>query len=370
LGAKKIRLQSGWAKTEKQKGDYDFTWLDSIVNDAISRKIQPWIRYTRALVSHFRDRVNEWEIWNEADHRYNEAGPEQYAELYYRTGKAIREVQPNARLIGLSIAGVGRTAYVDLFFQYLQERDAVDLVDIATFHGYPRNPDDGFDAVKELKAVIYKYRPGVELWQGETGCPSTYGSSGALSGYHWTETIQAKWDLRRALAHVGRGYPFSLFTISEYTYDRRKFIGLNTKGILKVNDDLSIAYAKPAYYTYRNLTSLLDHRFERLPVLNYETDSDSSLSVFAFRHKVNTYPLIFIWMDGSIPAEDFPVIHSHFSFTGLPFSDPVVIDLMTGKVYELSDHAWSVNGMDTRFDRIPVCDAPVVLTDKAIIQTK
>jgi hypothetical protein len=29
LGVKKVRLQSGWQRTEKEKGVYDFAWLDS-----------------------------------------------------------------------------------------------------------------------------------------------------------------------------------------------------------------------------------------------------------------------------------------------------------------------------------------------------
>ena len=41
LGIRKIRLQAGWAKTEKEKGVYDFAWLDSIIDDAVSRGIEP-----------------------------------------------------------------------------------------------------------------------------------------------------------------------------------------------------------------------------------------------------------------------------------------------------------------------------------------
>jgi hypothetical protein len=44
LGFKKIRLQGGWAKTEKVKGVFDFAWLDHIVNDARSRGIIPWVQ--------------------------------------------------------------------------------------------------------------------------------------------------------------------------------------------------------------------------------------------------------------------------------------------------------------------------------------
>ena len=37
LGIKTIRLQGGWAKTEKVKGVYDFAWLDTLIDDARSR---------------------------------------------------------------------------------------------------------------------------------------------------------------------------------------------------------------------------------------------------------------------------------------------------------------------------------------------
>ena len=37
LGVKKVRIQSGWARTEKEKGVYDFAWLDSIVDNFLAR---------------------------------------------------------------------------------------------------------------------------------------------------------------------------------------------------------------------------------------------------------------------------------------------------------------------------------------------
>ena len=33
IGIKWVRLQSGWARTEKEPGVYDFTWLDDIVDN-------------------------------------------------------------------------------------------------------------------------------------------------------------------------------------------------------------------------------------------------------------------------------------------------------------------------------------------------
>ena len=43
LGMRYIRLQAGWAKTEKAKGVYDFAWLDTIIDDAVSRGLEPWV---------------------------------------------------------------------------------------------------------------------------------------------------------------------------------------------------------------------------------------------------------------------------------------------------------------------------------------
>ena len=102
IGAKWARLQSGWQRTERTRGVYDFAWLDEIVDTLIAHGMQPWIclcygndlyspeaknifgavgvppiftddqrcgwaAYVKATVAHFRDRVDHWEIWNEPD---------------------------------------------------------------------------------------------------------------------------------------------------------------------------------------------------------------------------------------------------------------------------------------------------------------
>ena len=43
LGAKHGRLFSGWAKTEQEKGRYDFTWLDPQVREMAAMGVKPWI---------------------------------------------------------------------------------------------------------------------------------------------------------------------------------------------------------------------------------------------------------------------------------------------------------------------------------------
>lgn len=42
-GIKWARLQSGWQRTEKEKGIYDFAWLDDIVDHMIAMGVEPWL---------------------------------------------------------------------------------------------------------------------------------------------------------------------------------------------------------------------------------------------------------------------------------------------------------------------------------------
>ena len=43
LGVKWIRIQSGWQRTETEKGVYHFEWLDDIVDNLLKRGMVPWI---------------------------------------------------------------------------------------------------------------------------------------------------------------------------------------------------------------------------------------------------------------------------------------------------------------------------------------
>ena len=108
LGVKKIRLQAGWAKCEKTQGVYDWKWLDDIIDYAVANGLEPWLqpsygnpiypggggkgllnslmtspeayaawdKWVEALAVRYKDRVKEWEIWNEPDHPMQKISPE------------------------------------------------------------------------------------------------------------------------------------------------------------------------------------------------------------------------------------------------------------------------------------------------------
>ena len=169
LGAKHGRLFSGWAKTEREKGKYDFAWLDKHVREMAAMGVKPWIclsygnpvwgsdfnlgmkvrqvtdnpeafeawlRYVAACVGRYKDVVDEWEIWNEPFRQ----GPE-YAELFYRTAKVVREVQPEAKCMCTAVTFPDDYKCV---LDKLKAEDAYDLVAYFVYHPYVPNPDAAF----------------------------------------------------------------------------------------------------------------------------------------------------------------------------------------------------------------------------------
>jgi hypothetical protein len=176
-GAKKIRLQAGWGKTDSADGAYHFHWLDEIVDGVIEAGVEPWLQtsygnlayegggspylggaipsspealqawdnWVRAMAKRYANRVKIWEIWNEPDLHQEEFSVIDYAKLYIRTAEIIRQYIPNAKLYALSLAFPGRTEYTESFLKYLKKQDKLHLVDVITFHGYFFNPDQAYD---------------------------------------------------------------------------------------------------------------------------------------------------------------------------------------------------------------------------------
>jgi hypothetical protein len=398
LGVKNARFLSGWAKTEKEKGIYDFCWLDQIIDDCLGRGIHPWIstgfgnpiyegggsmqssskipysdvglkaweNYIRALVTNYRTRVLEWEIWNEIDHiTFRASTPEQYGDFYIRTARIIREIQPEGKIIALAQAYVGDTEFVRAFFNYMKEKGALDLIDKVSFHGYPKNPDDGFSKSQALIDLVHKYSNTIVVFEGETGCPSTKGSSGALSDYSYTELTQAKWILRRTLAHIGRMIQFSLFTLSEYHTGGPP----NTKGILKIDDDRKILYPKQAYFGFQNLTSIFDSSVVAYTPEELKIATDKNSVIYAFTDSVRNLKLITFWNSGGNPSEDLNVNDAVVTLKSDKIKSPVLVDIRTGSIFRIPDSNIKNNNRTWEY-HVPIYDSPVLICDKKFLLTR
>jgi hypothetical protein len=229
LGIRRIRLQGGWARTEKtrhlrfrvagrHRGRCPVPWSGDLAGDRLRQSglsgrrrphavrrlpeveegLQAWDRWVEKMAEHYRGRVRDWAMWNEPDGN-KEHTPECVTRVQHSYGADHQARHPDARIGGLVLCGP-KVAYFEHFARTLAERNQLDLFHWVVYHAYSRNPDDHNPSALKAKAVLEKYAPGLRMWQGECGTQSEWCPAGALSRYPWTELTQAKWDARRMLA--------------------------------------------------------------------------------------------------------------------------------------------------------------------------
>jgi hypothetical protein len=392
LGVKYARLQSGWAKCEKQKGVYNFAWLDSCVYGLAEQGVNPWIclcygnpvyhsqvdlgadlftaeetmagwcRYVEATVSRYKDVVKEWEIWNEPRHR---ASTEAYANLMIRTSEAIRKVQPGATIMGFTVHGFTPgivLKFPQAVFDILKEKGKLDVVDYVTYHPYTYNPDDCYPMVEELKELVHSYNPKLKIYQGESGAPSEYRETMALSKYEWTELSQAKWVLRRMAGDYMRGIRSSVFTIIDLKYPHE----INRKGIIHVNEDKTVDHPKLAYDGVKHVAGLLNGAFVSTGKLEYVSDSKRSISVAGIKNKKKSAMLV--WYDNQVPDNNLQWDPVALTVIGVNFKQPVYVEMISGKVYEIDKRTWKNVGGNVEIRNLPVWDSPVLLAERTQVQ--
>ena len=324
-------------------------------------------RWVEALVTRYKGRVHEWEIWNEPDHPMQKIEPETTAELNIRTADIIKRIQPNAKIAGLAFASNSNTVYLDRFLKVISDRGKLDQFTWISYHSYNFRPEESYKGVLSLKAVIEKYSKTLLLRQGENGAPSTYIPSFALDKYYWTEYTQAKYDMRRLLGDLGRDIETSVFTIIDIYYDWGKNAVLNKKGLIESDTSKAAIRPKMAYYAVQNLTSIFDNTLELVPNAKLSTTANGSVSLFTYQQKAGRKQLVTVWLDSKTPTNKFATTPIDITVDGGNFDVPVWVDLLTGHVYELPKNSWSKSGTSYTFRNVPVYDSPVLIADRSLL---
>ena len=418
LGIKTIRIQTGWARCEPEKGRFDFEWLDKIVDFARSKGVNvlletsygnpiypgaggwdlgagfptseeglaAWDRWIETLATHYKGRVRDWAMWNEPDIR-NPAlpghevakTPQDIAVFNVRTAKIIRKVIPDSRIAGLSLATVRAEFFEDCLKTMGED---VRLFDWFIYHGYAVAPESSYDSVEKLKAVLKKYHPAAKMRQGENGCPSELATRFAMSGVAWSEYSQAKWDMRRMLGDLGHDVESSVFTICDFNHVGRE---INRKGLLRANAGKKVLAVKRAYYAVQNVVSVFDSNVTRIaePAI---TNVDISVAYYEYRNR-SGLPIYAFWSCGRPerqnssanprerryvtvylrPEDSFETRPTVFTVKGQPMKDPVWVDLLTGRIYAYpKGNMREVDG-ETFYIDVPVYDSPCLLTERAAL---
>ena len=398
LGVKRARFFSGWAKTEQEKGVYDFAWLERQVRECAAMGVTPWVclsygnpvwgsdfrlgmrvkqvtddpdafaawlRYVKALVARCGDVVDTWEIWNEP---FNQA--EAYAELFYQTAKAVREVQPSATIVCAALAmdrDMSRSDYA-VVLERLKRANALGLANLFAYHPYSPNPDDSYEAgdgqfgwqmALPLRRLVKSYSGAFDILQGEVGCPGQLEFAHALNGIEWTEYSQAKWNLRRAMGDAVRSIPSSLFTMIDLQYT----FMLQSFGLVRSNALKEFVYRRPSWYAMRNVYALFDD--ETLPQGHVESPVGARRLARAHFTRLGN-PLWVFWFCDRRPDDGLAFEPIDLD---LPqrVERPVWVEMITGRVFEIpaSNVVRTAKGQTLR--NVPMWDSPVIVAPRGAI---
>ncbi len=415
LGVHYVRIQSGWQRTEKKRGVYDFAWLDDIVDALVSRGMEPWIdlcygnplytplaqtvfgsvgcapiftpeersawiAYVEAVVRRYAGRVRWYEIWNEPDgqhcwrHGVNAA---EYGRFALETARAIHRADPPAKAI------VGALCSINLpYFKTMFDQGICDEADAVTFHRYNANELEALNDIRALRALIDRYNPRVAIIQGESGTQSDSRGAGALRGGAWTPAKQAKYLLRHRLLDLASEVlftsHFSALDMVEALHgvvgDKASYLDFGYFGVLSAdfNEDgvATGRYSpKPAYRALQHLCLLFraDAQPASLPLRRvvrpsprfFGTDEGGNRFV-QLGFKDGKGAALAYWNAADLMRETYEGTVS-FQLAGAS-APPLLVDLMDGGVYRLPEAMLERReGEIVGLVNLPLTDSPLLL---------
>lgn len=415
LGVKWIRIQSGWQRTEREKGVYHFEWLDKIVDNLVARNLKPWIclcygndlyseqakgtygavgcppifskeektawvNYVQAVVEHYKGRVLYYEIWNEPDGdwcwKHGVNGTE-LGEFTLATAKAIKEADATAKVIG------GAICYREIAF--LNQAFATGMgeyLDFVSFHEYTPDETLVLERVETLRALVKKYNSKIEIIQGESGSQSKRGGHGALKTGAWSHEKQAKQLARHTIADLFTGVYFTSYfscvdmieALNGTVGDRASYLDYGYFGVLGADfgengHSVGSYTPKKSYFVLQNIASIFAEEFENYTFPSIFTPSYSS---GIYEHDLTRREVMcggFQRKNGEAFAYYNPTNIMTTSYEGTisfeiysKYNSVRLIDIMDGTVYEIPE---SIVKRDEygiyKFSHLPIKDTPMLL---------
>lgn len=399
LGMGIARIQAGWAKCEKVKGQYSFEWLDNMVDGLLERGMEPWIElsygnpvyeyggtatlaggwprgdeavgawlaWVRELALRYKGKTHLWEVWNEPDMnlKHNFGGSaEEMVDLTVRTAEVLKSIDPEAEIaaFGLSKGRDSKNSIplVRMLIERLQKEGREQLIEWLSFHSYHYRPEELKEDADSLQKIISAYSSPLKLWQGESGAPSKGYQGGALSKYDWTEVSQAKWDLRKMMFCHSLGMRTCCFTISDISYSADDFIKTkNLKGLLETDENRQVVRKKASYDAARRFATvygLLDKREEGI----YVSLNDSTACCCGFSDNETGRKSIVLWDAGSTPDNSEETSPADITVANSGIRHPVAMDIRTGRIVSLR---YKRRGKNIYLSNVPFYDSPVIVAD-------
>ena len=232
-GVKFIRIDTGWDGIETSLGVYNFTTLDTNVNNILTAGLQPllildynstlyaaskftgittapnlaaWLNFVTAVVNRYKNHNVVYEVWNEPNSSsfWISANPNEYSALLIATSPVIKATDSTASVIGPALS--------EIHLDYLETcfiAGILPYIDALSIHPYIRSgPEDATSGnygnnYTAIRALLTRYGyPNMTLFSSEWGYSSLWNPGNAPHlGYQTyppvTEAVQAQYFPRQ-----------------------------------------------------------------------------------------------------------------------------------------------------------------------------
>ncbi|MBC7351744.1 MAG: beta-galactosidase [Thermogutta sp.] len=422
LGVKWARLQTGWSRCERKEGEYDFQWLDDVVDHVIDAGVQPWFNvgygnrlyspdaphesavgqvpiyggergingwknFLRALAERYKDRVEYWEIWNEPNipafwHPKHKPSPVEYTKLVAISAEAIRERHPGAKIVACS------SGIPSAFIKGCLQAGMGPLIQAFSIHPYRREMIPEMDyalSVSRVKELFRVSAPHVRLWQGECGAPSRntgHHDASWMDLWNMNEMNQAKWLVRRLMLDVYLDMDvaqyFHLCDLMESTY--RQASGEARPPVMLGLLNGKTYTPKRSYHAMQHIATLFDAQTRPEPggycAMSPRKSTDTLREPFMMLFRRRDTPMLAYYQAVNV-QDDSPAVpvdvtlycDSQRRTAEQILPDPVLVDPITGEIYKVS----AMQGVRQpgeyrakfRFRNLPCLDYPLIITSKS-----
>jgi hypothetical protein len=249
-GASWLRILIDWNRIEPVKGQYDWSYLDGLVDAARTHDLNvlglisytaEWARppgsyftafpvnpadygdFAAAVVRRYADRVSHWELWNEPNlplfSGFTISNGARYTELLKAAYPAIKRVQPDSVVVS---AGLSRLLGADsppAFMAQMYAAGAHGFFDAANAHPYvfpggiAADTDNGWSDVARMHDVMVANGDGgKKIWMTEFGAPT---SAPTAEGVSQAEQAKQITDVLTAAANTGYSGPAFIYSIRD-----------------------------------------------------------------------------------------------------------------------------------------------------------
>ena len=419
-GVKYARIQSGWMRTEKEKGVYDFAWLDDIVDNLIAIGIEPWMclcygnpiytpwaaeyygavgcppieteeerqgwhNYVSTLTRRYAGKIHTYEVWNEPDGDWcwkMGPDPEELAEFTRRTAIACKEGDPTCEVLGFATCRDNRMN----FLENLCQAGICDHIDGISYHSYRVTDQDNEQMFRVYDGIRQKYNPKLKLVQGESGTQSRPDGMGALRKASWTQEKQAKFLLRHMLLDLGEGVDmasyFSCMDMIEAlngkegdvaSYQDYAYFGILAADFDETGRSTGEYTPKLSFKALQNLCSIfcgdyevfaprIESLVEHSPRM-FGPDYDfRKARHYGFRRPDGSWAVCYWHTESNILTQTYDGTVTLRLPKRYAQCEVKLIDLMTGDIYKFPPEMAEEKTVMYRLSNIPIRDYPLLLT--------